>query len=406
MGVDVRPSVDEPSNVKYAPTPRHGMAVVLLVALGILGACGGADSSSSEESAATVLVSDSNTAAGRFPDEELHRAELEEAELAAAEQAASEEASASDTVESEDLSSETPGSASTEEPSAIETGPSETSSDDGSSPVSGEETQVGIPAGPLESGVYTTGVFEPAFVLDIGAGWLSFQSELPDFVAFSPSDEFDLSVSFLSPNLSIALIDDADEYLEADPAGEQLLDPLAFNYFDWIHEHAHYEADDLRTELLAGRAVASFDASLVTGYPWKECLGDCALLVAASDGEILAQEVGFRERLYTTDVDDLTLVVSVAAPLEKFDALLPRAIEFLSTLRLVADIEPELVVESQPQDAAAEPELSGNDSPAEAPAEPVAPDSASDVELDPADSDVAPDVAQEPEALPPAPLAS
>jgi hypothetical protein len=105
-------------------------------------------------------------------------------------------------------------------------------------------------------------------------------------------------------------------------------------------------------------------------------------------------------------VDDLTLVVSVAAPLEKFDALLPRAIEFLSTLRLVADIEPELVVEPQPQDAAAEPELSGNDSPAEAPAEPVAPDSPPGVESEPADSDVAPDIAQEPEALPPAPLAS
>jgi len=289
MGVDVRPSADEPSNVKYAPTPRHGTAVALLVALGILGACGGADSSSSEESAPTVLVSDSNTAAGRFPDEELHRAELEEAELAAAEQTASEEA-ASDTVEPEDVFNEAPGSASTEEASAIETGPSETSSDDGSRSVSEEETQVGIPAGTLESGVYTAGVFEPAFVLDIGAGWVSFQSDLPDVVAFFPSDNSDLSVSFLSPNLSIALIDDADEYLGADPAGEQLLDPLAFNYFDWIHEHAHYEAGDLRTELLAGRAVSSLDASLVTGYPGKECLGDCALLVVASDGEILAQE--------------------------------------------------------------------------------------------------------------------
>ena len=206
MGVDVRPSVDEPSNVKHALTLRHGMAVVLLAALGILGACGGADSGSSEESVPTVLVSDSNTAAGRFPDEELHRAELEDAELAAAEQAASEEAaaeeataeeaaasaSASGAVESEDVSNETPGPASTDETSTTETDTPETSIGDGSNSTSDEDTLVGIPAGPLEPGVYTAGVFEPAFVLDIGSGWLSFQTELPDFVAFSPNDDFDL----------------------------------------------------------------------------------------------------------------------------------------------------------------------------------------------------------------------
>ena len=201
MGVDVRPSVDEPSNVKRALTPRHGMAVVLLAALGILGACGGADSGSSEESVPTVLVSDSNTAAGRFPDEELHRAQLADAELAAAEQAASEEAaaeeaaasaSASGAVESEDVSNETPGPASTDETSTTETDTPETSIGDGSNSTSDEDTLVGIPAGPLEPGVYTAGVFEPAFVLDIGSGWLSFQTELPDFVAFSPNDDFDL----------------------------------------------------------------------------------------------------------------------------------------------------------------------------------------------------------------------
>jgi len=177
------------------------MAVVLLAALGILGACGGADSGSSEESVPTVLVSDSNTAAGRFPDEELHRAQLADAELAAAEQAASEEAaaeeaaasaSASGAVESEDVSNETPGPASTDETSTTETDTPETSIGDGSNSTSDEDTLVGIPAGPLEPGVYTAGVFEPAFVLDIGSGWLSFQTELPDFVAFSPNDDFDL----------------------------------------------------------------------------------------------------------------------------------------------------------------------------------------------------------------------
>ncbi len=400
QGVDVAACVRDPASVRYTATCRLGLAVAVAIAAGILTACGGADSASSNDAGSTVTVSDSNTSAGRFPDEEL-AASLAEAEVAVTEAepsvAPNEEAAPAAAEEAEAPSSDPPAPAEGGAAGSVDEPPEAV---DGESPASSDaETPAGIPAGLLEAGRYTTAVFEPPFSIEIEEGWISFQPELQDFVAFSPADDLDLTISFLSPSLSAALIDDEAEYIDQDPTGDQLLDPVSFNYFDWIHEHSRYEADEIRSELLAGRAVSSFEATLVSGYAWQECLIDCTLLIATSDGELLAQEIEYRERLYTTEVGDLNLVVSIAAPVDKFDAFVARAVAFLRTVELAADAEP-------PADAALDPQ----EAPPPAPAEPpVDPPETTPTPPEPQEPPAAPaetGTTEEPETLPPAPLES
>lgn len=374
--------------------------MALTFAIGLAAACGGADPDSSENDVAAVRVTDANTAAGRFPDEELVVAQSEpEAETVSTESPAS-SAAPSDAFQATE---EIPAPDALTGAEALDSKSDEGSDgelqagDDGESASSLEsQGTVGIPAGSLAAGRYTSAQFEPAFSIELRDGWLSLQSELPDFVAFSPADDLDLSISFLSPGLSVALIDEEGEYTDADPAGDQLLDPSAFDYFDWIFEHSRYEAGEMRTELLAGRAVPSFEATLVSGYAWQWCLIDCALLIATSDGELLAQEVGYRERLLVADVGDLRFVVSIAAPVEKFDAFVGRAVEFLGSLELAADAEADASQLQESEGVSTEP--------MESP--PILPSSEDSGEPAPQEAPVETGTLEEPEQLPPAPLAS
>lgn len=363
--------------MRHPSTPRRGLVVGCILVAAVAAGCGGTAGSDGGDT--TVQVEASNTAEGRFPDEELLRSQDEAAAEAEAEARAAEEA-----AEAEPPEGEVPPAEREPVPQAAEPEPEPS----------------GIPAGELAPGLYTSATFQPRFSLEIEEGWLSFQAELEDFVALSPVDDLDLTISFLSPKLATALIDEESEYTDADPAGEQLLDPTAFDYFAWINEHPRYEAGEVRSELLAGRAVSSFDATLKSGYRWQGCLARCALLVATSDGELLAQEVGYRERLYATDVDDLTLIVSIAAPEEKFDAFVGRAVQLLSTLELAADADAlEPVDEPAPGDDATPPDPAPQELPASEPAsgeEAPAEEEAREEE----------EPAEEPERLPPAPLES
>ncbi len=361
--------------VEYASCPRRALALGCLLLAGVAAGCGGGGQGT-DAVAPTVEVAASNTAEGRFPDEELVPSQEEAAEAA---ETPVEEASSP--APPEPLPVE--AAPAVRPPAPVPPSPTEPAA-------APSNASVGIPAGGLAAGRYLTATFQPQFSLEVDEGWVSFQSELEDFVALSPEDDFDLTIAFLSPNLTTALIDDDGEYTDQDPSEENLLDPNEFDFFDWIHEHAHYDAGEIRSELLAGRAVASFEATLTSGYAWQDCFDDCALLVATSDGELLAQEVGYRERLYSTKVGDLKFVISIAAPEGKFDAFVPRAVELLSTLELVADAEEPAEPEQPAEPAPAEPAPT---EPAPAPSEPPPPPS----EPDPADDSG---------RLPPAPLES
>ena len=303
-----------------------------LLLAGVVAGCGGG--TSPEPAVAPVEVEDSNTAQGRFPEDELVRAQDEAAAEAAAAAAAAEAEAAAAAEAAAEVPAEVPVEAAEPEPAQEAPAPA-----DPPAPEPATEPS-GVPAGGLPAGSYTTTTFEPQFSLEVDEGWVSFQTELPDFVAISPADDLDLTISFLSPKLATALIDELGEYTTELPPEGELLDPAVFNYFDWLHEHPSYTAGEIRSELLAGRVVASFDATLTSGYAWNQCFVDCVLIMATSDGELLAQEVGYRERLYTTEVGDLTFVVSIAAPEQKFDAFVRRAVGLLSTLQLTADLEP------------------------------------------------------------------
>lgn len=376
----------------YVSSPRRALALGCLLVLGVVAGCGG--SASAEPVVAPVQVEASNTEAGRFPEDELVRAQDEAAEAAeTADLAPAEPVEAPVEVEPVPSANEpTPASAEPAEPAP-------------------ESDAVGIPAGGLPAGRYTAATFEPQFSIEVDEGWISFQSELTDFVAISPADDLDLTISFLSPKLSTALIDELGEYTSELPPEDELLDPVVFDYFDWLHEHPSYEAGEIRSELLAGRVVASFDATLSSGYAWNQCLADCVLIIATSDGELLAQEVGYRERLYTTQVGELSFVVSIAAPEQKFDAFVRRAVGLLSSLELTADseslsdaTEPPASEEPIPvEPAPAEPEPA--DSPP--PTEPTpAPPAGQEPSLEPVPSEQLDDGTEEPVRLPPAPLES
>jgi uncharacterized protein YjbI with pentapeptide repeats len=185
----------------------------------------------------------------------------------------------------------------------------------------------------MPNGTITSEEFEPALSFSVSDdGWRLAYPDTSDalFIADLEGNE----LIFASPLrvLDPSNLSDPKEV----PAPEN-----AEEWASWFQNHPHLDSSEPVQASVGGASGVRIDVtatSVPNNYRRNYCAGPppCVpLFLHSNNARVIASSVGYKDRFVIVDVEGESVVIDVAAPVDEFDAVLPKAQKVLETVEWV-----------------------------------------------------------------------
>jgi uncharacterized protein YjbI with pentapeptide repeats len=181
---------------------------------------------------------------------------------------------------------------------------------------------------PILAGQHTTDEFDPAFSFEVGERWKDNRSETPTFA------EISLWSDSGQPLGQIFFTTPSHVFDPSNPSKLSMVPPPenVEEWASWFQRHPNLETSKPVRVSVGGESGVQIDvtpSSTLESYPRDLCVRPCVMLYPPVP---IVSLKGGKDRFVIVDVGDKTVVIDVAAPVDKFDAFLPKAQKVLNSV--------------------------------------------------------------------------
>jgi hypothetical protein len=175
----------------------------------------------------------------------------------------------------------------------------------------------------IPAGEYTTKNFEPTLSFSVGEGW---QSGIPDLRYVV---DIERGMSSGIDFMNVRYVYDVNNPLHSgsNPAPDDIV--------AWLEQHPYLDAEKPQPVAIGGVEGKQFDVS-VPKMPEESppgCEGPCLPLFELAPGLSFALAEGEKERFIVLEgVEGKTVTIAAGAPVEEFEAFLPKAQKVLKSV--------------------------------------------------------------------------
>jgi hypothetical protein len=175
----------------------------------------------------------------------------------------------------------------------------------------------------IPAGEYTTKNFEPTLSFTLGEGW---QSEIPDLRYVV---DIERGMSSGIDFMNVRYVYDVNNPLHSEP------NPAPDDMVAWLEQHPYLDAEKPQPVAIGGVEGKQFDVS-VPKMPEESppgCGGPCLPLFELAPGLSFAMAEGEKERFIVLEgVEGKTVTIAAGAPVEEFEAFIPKAQKVLKSV--------------------------------------------------------------------------
>jgi hypothetical protein len=179
---------------------------------------------------------------------------------------------------------------------------------------------------PLSPGRYATKTFNAAMSFSVGEGWVSAQPEMPDQVWIQTGPTRQHQILFTNP-LFVFKPGNPSEELPAPENAEE--------WVSWFQGHPNLDTSKPAPVSVGDASGKRIDVTLSSApenYSENPCGKlTCVPLYPISAGGVASVD-GWKDRFVIVDVGEEAVLIDVAAPVDEFEAYLPKAQKVLDSV--------------------------------------------------------------------------